>query len=377
MDTDVRRLLADHRQDMGLHRARALLAKISQARHAPRYRSAPFLICVNLRLSRQSEATADQSAVKFLLFVFVSIRGFCSCPFAVRTILAATAILFLLLAPARNYAISVDRSEEQLRAMPLASATPNAARVPTAEVQQQVERVLTAPEYAWRNPSKVEAPPSWLEQFSDWLRDSLASFSRALDRLGRAISRWLASLFPQASGIRTGGSDGMSLVAQILSWVTIIAAAAILTLILVKIISRRRVLTPPKAPPAAPTPDLESEDTTADQLPEDEWLRLARQKAEDGDLRQALRALFLAVLSLLGDQGLILIRRSKSNFDYERELKRKLNSLAGLDEIFSADRKLFERCWYGAYPVTVTEFEQSDSLYQRLRNVCLRKSDRD
>ena len=261
--------------------------------------------------------------------------------------------------------------------MPLASTTPNAARVPTAEVQQQVERVLTAPEYAWRNPSKVEAPPSWLEQFSDWLRDSLASLSRALDRLGRAISRWLASLFPQASGTRTGGSDGMSLVAQILTWVTIIAAAAILTLILVKILSRRRVLTPPKAPPAAPTPDLESEDTTADQLPEDEWLRLARQKAQDGDLRQALRALFLAVLSLLGDQGLILIRRSKSNFDYERELKRKLNSLAGLDEIFSADRKLFERCWYGAYPVTVTEFEQSDSLYQRLRNVCLRKSDRD
>jgi hypothetical protein len=296
-------------------------------------------------------------------------------PVSLRSLRSFAAILMVLfLMPADNYAISVDRSEEQLRAMPLASATPNAARVPTTEVQQQVERVLTAPEYAWRNPSKVEAPPSWLEQFSDWLRDSLASLSRALDRLGRAISQWLASLFPQDSGIRTGGGDGMSLVAQILTWVTIIAAAAILTLILVKIVSQRRVLTPPKAPPAAPTPDLESEDTTADQLPEDEWLRLARQKAEDGDLRQALRALFLAVLSLLGDQGLILIRRSKSNFDYERELKRKLNSLAGLDEIFSADRKLFERCWYGAHPVTVTEFEQSDSLYQRLRNVCLRKN---
>lgn len=284
------------------------------------------------------------------------------------------AILLLLLAAARIYAISVDRSEEQLKEMPLASATPNAAQLPTTEVQQQVERVLRAPEYAWRNPSKVEAPPSWLEQFSGWLRDSLASLSRALDRLGRAISRWLASLFPQASGIRTEGSDGISLVAQILSWVAIIAAGAILALILVKIVSRRRVLTPPRAPAATPTPDLESEDTTADQLPEDEWLRLARQKAEDGDLRQALRALFLAVLSLLGDQGLILIRKSKSNFDYERELKRKLNSLPGLDEIFSADRKLFERCWYGAYPVTATEFEQSDSLYQRLKHVCLRRN---
>ena len=259
--------------------------------------------------------------------------------------------------------------------MPLASATPNPARLPAAEVNQQLERVLTAPEYAWRNPSKVEAPPGWLEQFQDWLRDSLGKFGRALDRLARAIGRWLSSLFPQVSGIKTGGTDGMSVVAQVLSWVTIIGAAAVLTLILFKIISRQHAVTPPKAPVIAPTPDLESEDTTADQLPEDEWLRLARQKLEDGDLRQALRALFLAALSLLGTQGLILIRRSKSNFDYERELSRKRSSAPGLDEIFSDDRNLFERCWYGAHPVTTAEFEQSDALYQRLKHVCLRKND--
>ena len=285
--------------------------------------------------------------------------------------------MLLLLAPANNYGISVDRSEEELHSMPLASATPNSARLPPAEVNQQLDRVLTAPEYAWRNPSKFEAPPGWLEQFSDWLKDSVASFARALGRLGRAITKWLSSLFPQVSGIGMGGTDGMNVVAQVLSWVAIVGAAAVLTLILVKVNSQRRAVTPPAAPAAAPSADLESEDTTADQLPEDEWLQLARQKVEEGDLRQALRALFLAMLSLLGAQGLILIRKSKSNFDYERELRRKLDAVPGLDEIFSADRKLFERCWYGAHPVTITEFEQSDSLYQRLKHVCLRKNSRD
>jgi hypothetical protein len=291
--------------------------------------------------------------------------------------LRSFAAIILLLAPANNYAISIDRSEQELHSMPLASATPNAARLPTAEVNQQLDHVLTAPEYAWRNPSKVEAPPGWLEQFNDWLRDCLASFGRALGRLGRAISSWLSSLFPHFSGVQTGGADGMNVVVQVLSWVIIIGAATVLTLILVKVISQRRAVRLPTAPAPVPTPDLESEDTTADQLPEDEWLRLARQKVEEGDLRQALRALFLAVLCLLGTQGLILIKKSKSNFDYERELRRKLNSVPGLDEIFSADRKLFERCWYGAYPVTIAEFEQSDSLYQRLKHVCLRKNSRD
>jgi hypothetical protein len=295
-------------------------------------------------------------------------------PISLRSLRSFAAIL-LLLAPPSNYAISVDRSEQELHSMPLASATPNAARLPTAEVNQQLDHVLTAPEYAWRNPSKVEAPPSWLEQFTDFLRDSFASFGRALGRLGQAISRWLGSLFPQVSGIQMGGADGVNVVVQVLSWVIIIGAATVLTLILVRVISQRRAVTPPAAPAAAPTPDLDSEDTTADQLLEDEWLRLARQKVEEGDLRQALRALFLAVLSLLGTQGLILIKKSKSNFDYELELRRKLNSVPGLDEIFSADRKLFERCWYGAYPVTIAEFEQSDSLYQRLKHVCLRRND--
>jgi hypothetical protein len=292
---------------------------------------------------------------------------------------AAIAIFVaLLVTPVTNYAISVDRSQEELRALPLASATPNAARLPTSDVNQQLDRVLTAPEYAWRNPSKAEAPPGWLEQFQDWLKDGIRSFSHALSRLGRAIARWLSSLQPQGPGLSLdGNSDGMVMVAQVLSWITIAGAVAVLLLILVKVLSRKLAVTPPQAPVLAPTLDLESEETTADQLPEDDWLRLARQKAADGDLRQALRALFLATLSLLGAQGLILIRKSKSNFDYERELKRKLSLEPGLDEIFSTDRKLFERCWYGAHPVTVTEFEQSDSLYQRLKNVCLRRNDQD
>src|SRR6201993_5538171 len=137
--------------------------------------------------------------------------------------LRSLAAILILLAPTGGQAISVDRSEQEMRSMPLASATPNDARLPTAEVNQQLDRVLTAPEYAWRNPSKVEAPPSWLEQFNDFLRDSLASFGHALDRFGRAISRRFLSLFPHVSGIPTGG-DGMSAVAQVLSWVTIIGA---------------------------------------------------------------------------------------------------------------------------------------------------------
>src|SRR5436190_21100441 len=68
---------------------------------------------------------------------------------------------------------------------------------------------------------------------------------------------------------------------------------------------------------ALPPPvNLESENVLASQLPENEWLLLAREKMEAGELRLALRALFLATLAHLGEKRLLQIGRSKSNGDY-------------------------------------------------------------
>src|SRR5260370_38066349 len=80
------------------------------------------------------------------------------------------------------------------------------------------------------------------------------------------------------------------------------------------------------------TPNLESETTVADELPEDQWILLARRKLEEGEPRLALRALFLAVLSLLGAQRLIIFRRSNSNSDYKAALRRRRS--AELTELF-------------------------------------------
>src|SRR5258708_29230815 len=105
----------------------------------------------------------------------------------------------------------------------------------------------------------------------------MRSFSHTLSRLGRAIGRWLSSLLPQGPGSSLGGNgDGMILMAQVLSWITIAGAESVLTFILVKVLSRKLAVTPPKATVLATTPYLVSEESTTDQLPLEEWLLLAR-----------------------------------------------------------------------------------------------------
>tara|TARA_R110000850_G_scaffold167905_1_gene292916 strand:- start:2103 stop:3530 length:1428 start_codon:yes stop_codon:yes gene_type:complete len=100
------------------------------------------------------------------------------------------------------------------------------------------------------------------------------------------------------------------------------------------------------------TIDLQSEDIVASQLPEGEWMRLAREQISKGDGRLAIRALFLASLANLGEEGILRIARFKSNRDYRRELELKVRKLAALRSAFDVNTTLFEEAWYGWHPVS-------------------------
>ena len=106
----------------------------------------------------------------------------------------------------------------------------------------------------------------------------------------------------------------------------------------------------------------------ANQLPDDQWSALARQKIAAGEFRQALRALFLAILALLASHRFIAVERWKSNSDYEKELRRKAKHRSDLLALFSQSRLGFERCWYGADSVTSEDLESYNDIYERIKH---------
>jgi hypothetical protein len=258
-----------------------------------------------------------------------------------------------------------------LASLRLASPPPDGDRIPDSELNERIDRELSGSEYSWRKPHHlVSSEKNWLQGFVAWIAKSLGKLGRAINRVVVAITKWWQSLFPHPEG-----STQLSNTASAPAWITQLLLYAIIcglivaaALIVLRILARSKKKKP--GGPAMPvTPNLESETTVADELPEDQWLLLARRKLEEGEPRLALRALFLAVLSLLGAQRLIVVRRSKSNSDYETELRRRRS--AELTELFRGSRRLFERCWYGDYPVTNVEIEQSTNFYQRLKHACL------
>jgi hypothetical protein len=260
-----------------------------------------------------------------------------------------------------------------LASLRLASPPPEGDRIPDSELNERIDRELSGSEYSWRKPHHlVSSEKNWLQGFVAWIAKALGKVGRAINRVVAVITKWWQSLFPHPEGSTqlSNSASAPTWITQLLLYAIICGLIIAAALIVLRILARSKKKKPLPIGSAMPVrPNLESETTVADELPEDQWLLLARRKLEEGEPRLALRALFLAVLSLLGAQRLIVVRRSKSNSDYETELRRRRS--AELTELFRGSRRLFERCWYGDYPVTNVEIEQSTNFYQRLKHACL------
>jgi len=233
---------------------------------------------------------------------------------------------------------------------------------------RQIERVLQNPEYNWRlKDSLDEARPhekklSIIEQWMVSIRQMLLSSGSWVRDL---VKSWLKPFDLRApiDQPALSRSPGWLNALGYLLW---IAFAGTLILFLIRILKLKAAKLPPSIVPSQ-KPDLADEEIAANQLPDNEWYALARERMAAGEFRQAKRALFLAILSYLASHRLITVERWKSNTDYEKELGRKAKHLPDLPPLFAQSRLGFERCWYGANGVTLEDLENYNTVYERIK----------
>jgi hypothetical protein len=236
-------------------------------------------------------------------------------------------------------------------------------------LNQQIERVLENPEFNWResySPAQGSNHKSLIDQLISWTRETFLSFGNALKRLWKSLLKVFdfKNFFAQPS---TSDSQLPSGIFNALTYLLWAAFAGILILFAIRLRKLRATVRPkPVGPP--PMPDLNDEQIAANQLPEDEWSALARQKISAGEFRLALRALFLAILALLASHRFILVERWKSNSDYETELRRRAKNRSDLLALFAQSRLGFERCWYGADSITSEDLESYNGIYERIKH---------
>ena len=240
-------------------------------------------------------------------------------------------------------------------------------------LSESIESTLQGKEYQWRLPRQdldVEGQnQGWLASALDDLTESI---ERTLKEGSESIDDFFRKLFEGERSSRSAPMPGVSSagagignVAKVL-FVAIVAALLIWIVVRIVAESRRRTIRPIDEPALAGPIDLESDRIVATQLPEDEWMKLAREQIAKGQHRLAIRALFLASLAHLGDRGMLRIARFKSNRDYSRELDLKARALPEVRNAFGENVGLFERVWYGLHEIGRDAVDRFTANYESI-----------
>jgi len=228
-------------------------------------------------------------------------------------------------------------------------AAPPPALIDEAVFREALDDTLSEPRFSWRLP-RAEAAAT----------DSVSLLEVSAEVL-RNIRDWIWDLIPerkedekdskpeapqQETGAGSGVADGLT--DTVVKGLLGLALVGVLVMLLRAYLQNRKDRHA-QAPPAGveSTPNVEDEQLTGSELPQNQWVAMGDAFLSQGDFRKATRAYFLAHLALLADAGSIHLGRSKSNGDYQLELRMRRHIFPREFDNYGLARRRFERIWYG------------------------------
>ncbi|MEO8126160.1 MAG: DUF4129 domain-containing protein [Bryobacteraceae bacterium] len=247
----------------------------------------------------------------------------------------------------------------------------SAETVPTAELDRAMDSVIQRPEFSWRLPRQA-APPgqnTGVLLLAERMIDALQKMAAGIKQGITDLMDWYQRIFggdnrkldlPDMGGTATG-----------MRFFTIFLTVSLLLLgafAIYRAFSQRAKPAPAVESRAAAAVDITSEAASADQLPEDDWLRMGRDFLAAGDLRLGVRALYLGALANLARRELISLTRSKTNRDYLRELERRARAAPHVLPAFVVGVGIYERTWYGRHAADGAAVQELLSALERMRS---------
>jgi hypothetical protein len=203
--------------------------------------------------------------------------------------------------------------------------------------------ILSRPEFAEAPPppdktkdeDASQEPPGWWQRFTDWLGELL----KKLFERDRDAPAPRTQVFTGASGAGA---------ANLLVVIVIGLVLAVLVAVLLRALGQRQQ--DESAQLEVSTLDsaaLSQDPMSALSRPPEGWAHLADELAARGEYREAVRSLYLALLSRLHREGAILYDSTLSNWDYLRQFKGRREWLPPFREL----TRRFDFAWYGNLPV--------------------------
>lgn len=223
-----------------------------------------------------------------------------------------------------------------LPALSRAQETPDSSRV-----KSSLNRILSRQEF---QPESTRE--GFLNRMARWLQEQWNRLQHLLQRL---------------FGYRRMGAN-ISFIGRPLVYTIVLLLALLLLAVVLRALMQWRK----QATAEENTRSVFEEDEPEPLVIEPEpWLQEATARANAGDYRGAVRALFIAGLMQMDRAGLIRFERTRTNGDYLRAVRRQ-GARAVYEQLLSFTRG-FERIWYGDAPANESDYRQAHVDYGELQ----------
>jgi len=218
---------------------------------------------------------------------------------------------------------------------------PQVTPAPFAPGDPQKQAAAIVAEREFRDAAGGPQPKTWWDKF---IARVLASIGRGLEN----FARWIGKLFGRGPRINGPNMTGFGEVVLFILEALVALAAVVAVVLLTRYLLYRYSGTGLNRKRKTGDTALDLEDDIADPL------AAAHDMASQGDLRSALRYVYIASLRRLEGAGALVLERNKTNWEYQRMLRGR--NPAAYETLLPATR-LFDRVWYGRRQPTQTEYD--------------------
>ncbi len=245
------------------------------------------------------------------------------------------------------------------------------------KLDDAIETVLQQRRFAWRLPREAVPQPEedqgWIASTIRWIAHGVKAVARTVGRWIEAFMEWLREKMPDPKSPQPGENKDYRGLIRLIFYALGFGLTLLLIYWLVRwLVRSRSIPSDATGPVALEEIDLTDESITAEDLPLDRWVTMARDLMVRNDFRRAMRALYLSVLALLADHQRVTIARYKSNLDYTRELARHAHAEPDLLRAFDWCVQIFERTWYGMHPVSKLQVDRFMDQQKRIADLVQR-----
>lgn len=218
--------------------------------------------------------------------------------------------------------------------------------------REQVGEVFARPEFdplaqADRIPvpEVPAAAKSWVRAFVAMLADALEGIMTVLGKALGGLLRWLVRGLSKLFGGMGGGGGGGPVIATWVAWLLGAVAVLLIVFLVWRLVRASRLERAARLAATTLTRASAVGDDDALAKSPEEWKRSARELAEGGARRDALRALYLALLASLHRVGAIRYDRTRTNTAYVGDLERGHAAYRP----FRMLTRRFDAAWYGGH----------------------------